>query len=89
MNRHALEGLARGLENPGRKFQILNAWREWDGSTPCERAALEWTEAVTLLAEGFVPDVVYQTARGLFNENGDSFGSRCRLSRWPPRKSMK
>jgi len=55
------------------KLYMLNAWREWDGYTPRERAALEWTEAVTLLTEGFVPDVVYQTAREQFNERELSF----------------
>lgn len=50
------------------KLYMLSAWREWDGYTPRERAALEWTEAVTLLTKDFVPDAVYEAAREQFNE---------------------
>ena len=50
------------------KLYMLNAWREWSGYTDRERAALEWTEAVTLLTEGFVPDDVYRIAREQFSE---------------------
>jgi AhpD family alkylhydroperoxidase len=50
------------------KLYMLNAWREWPEFTARERAALEWTEAVTLLTEGFVPDAVYGTARAQFSE---------------------
>ena len=35
---------------------------------PRERAALAWTEAVTLLAESHVPDDVYEQARTQFSE---------------------
>jgi alkylhydroperoxidase family enzyme len=31
------------------------------------RAALEWTEAVTLITEGHVPDEVYEAVRPLFS----------------------
>jgi AhpD family alkylhydroperoxidase len=58
----------RGAGVPEQKLYMLNAWREWDGFSARERAALEWTEAVTLVTEGFVPDVVYGTAREQFNE---------------------
>jgi hypothetical protein len=33
-----------------------------------ERAALAWTEAVTELTDGAVPDIVYETARREFDE---------------------
>ena len=33
-----------------------------------ERAALAWTEAVTVLTDGFVPDSVYETVREQFTE---------------------
>lgn len=33
------------------------------------QAALAWTEAVTLLTEGFVPDEVYRAAREQFQES--------------------
>jgi|SRR5690349_10644164 AhpD family alkylhydroperoxidase len=50
------------------KLYMLNAWREWAGYTDRERAALEWTEAVTLVTEGFVPDDVFRVAREQFSE---------------------
>ncbi len=58
----------RALGEPEQKLYMLNAWREWDGYSPRERAALEWTEAVTLLTEGFVPDAVYQAAKAQFDD---------------------
>lgn len=55
------------------KLYMLDAWREWDGYTARERAALEWTEAVTLLTRDFVPDEVYRTVREQFNERELSY----------------
>jgi len=46
----------------------LDAWRESPYYTDRERAALAWTEAVTLLTEDFVPDEVYEQARQQFSE---------------------
>jgi alkylhydroperoxidase family enzyme len=37
--------------------------------TERERAALAWTEAVTLVGQGHVPDDIYRQARGRFSEN--------------------
>ena len=37
--------------------------------TERERAALAWTEAVTLVGQGHVPDDIYQQARGSFSKN--------------------
>jgi AhpD family alkylhydroperoxidase len=50
------------------KLYMLSAWREWDGFSERERAALEWTEALTLLTDGFVPDEVYERARAQFSD---------------------
>jgi AhpD family alkylhydroperoxidase len=47
----------------------LNAWRESPYYTDRERAALEWTEAITVLTEGFVPDEVYDRVRVHFTED--------------------
>jgi AhpD family alkylhydroperoxidase len=46
----------------------LSAWREAPYYTEQERAALEWTEAVTLVSEGHVPDAVYDHVRSHFSE---------------------
>jgi AhpD family alkylhydroperoxidase len=50
------------------KLYLLNAWRESPFYTDRERAALAWTEAVTLVATSQVPDDVYQEARRQFSE---------------------
>lgn len=54
-------------ERPQRLYS-LDAWRECPYYTDRERAALEWTEAVTLIADGHVPDAVHETARACFSE---------------------
>jgi AhpD family alkylhydroperoxidase len=46
----------------------LSTWRECPFYTARERAALEWAEAVTLLAQGPVSDEVYRRAREQFGE---------------------
>ena len=46
----------------------LDAWEESPYYTDRERAALAWTEAVTLPKDGHVPDPVYNAARRFFSE---------------------
>jgi AhpD family alkylhydroperoxidase len=46
----------------------LDAWRESPYYTETERAALEWAEAVTLIADTHVPDEVFEEARRHFSE---------------------
>jgi AhpD family alkylhydroperoxidase len=58
----------RAAGEPEQKLYMLNAWREWPQYTEKERAALEWTEAVTHLAGGEVPDNVYKAARAQFSD---------------------
>lgn len=50
------------------RLYMLGAWREWPGYSDRERAALAWTEAVTRLTDGDVPDEVYRAAREQFDE---------------------
>jgi alkylhydroperoxidase family enzyme len=45
-----------------------STWRECPCYTDRERAALAWTEAVTLIAQGHAPDAVYEEARSHFSE---------------------
>ena len=47
----------------------LDAWRETPYYSARERAALEWTEALTLVAETRVPDEVYERVRQQFSED--------------------
>jgi AhpD family alkylhydroperoxidase len=46
----------------------LMAWRESPYYTERERAALAWTEAVTLIADNHVPDDLYEEVRQYFQE---------------------
>ena len=50
------------------RLYLLEAWRDAPFYTERERAALAWAEAVTKVAEGHVPDSVYQQAREHFSE---------------------
>ena len=50
------------------RLYSLDAWRECPSYTDRERAALEWTEAVTLITTGHVPDAVYEHVRSHFSE---------------------
>jgi len=47
----------------------LDAWRETPYYSPRERAALEWTESLTLVAASHAPDEVYERVREQFSED--------------------
>jgi AhpD family alkylhydroperoxidase len=49
-------------------MHLFNAWREAPIYSARERAALAWTEAVTKVTDGHVPDEVYDEARRHFSE---------------------
>jgi AhpD family alkylhydroperoxidase len=59
---------ARAAGETEQRLYGLNAWRECPFYTVRERAALEWTEAVTLLPHGPVSDEVYRRVREQFSE---------------------
>jgi AhpD family alkylhydroperoxidase len=42
------------------RLYLLDAWEESSLYSPRERAALRWTEALTLISEGHAPDGTYQ-----------------------------
>ena len=46
-----------------RRIATVSVWRETPFFTDRERAALAWTEAVTRITEGHVPDQVYEEVR--------------------------
>lgn len=50
------------------RMHLLNAWREAPIYSDRERAALAWTEALTLVSRQHVPDEVYEEARRQFSE---------------------
>ena len=62
---HILEGEKLGV--PADKLNLVVVWREAPQFSQRERAALAWTEALTLLSEG-VSDEVYAQASAEFSE---------------------
>jgi len=60
---------ARANGETEQRLYGLDAWRETPYYSARERAALEWTEALTLVAETHVPDEVYERARAQFSED--------------------
>jgi len=59
---------ARALGETEQRLYELDAWRETPFYTEKERAALAWTEAITLVSQTHVPDPVYEEVRKHFSE---------------------
>src|SRR5437773_12181973 len=60
---------ARAAGESEQRLYALSAWRETPFFTDRERAALEWTEAVTRVGETHVPDEIYQRVAAEFDES--------------------
>ncbi len=60
--------VARSLGETEQRLYEVSLWRETPFYTERERAALAWTEAVTLVSVDRVPDDVYEIAREQFTE---------------------
>jgi AhpD family alkylhydroperoxidase len=67
LDMHSKDARANGESE--QRLYGLDAWRETPYYSARERAALEWTEALTLVAETHVPDEVYERVREQFSEN--------------------
>ena len=63
---HTKDARARGEAE--QRLYALGVWRETPFYTDAERAALAWAEALTLVADGHVPDEVYDEVRRHFSE---------------------
>ena len=59
---------ARVAGETEQRIYALNAWRETPFFSDRERAALEWTEALTLVSEEHVPDAVWQAVKPHFSD---------------------
>jgi len=59
---------ARALGETEQRIYALSAWRETPFFSDRERAALEWTEAVTRISVDQVPDSVFEAVRPHFQE---------------------
>ena len=66
LHMHARDARAKGESEE--RLYLLDAWRESSLYTDRERAALAWTEAVTLVSQTHAPDDVYAELRGQFSE---------------------
>ena len=60
---------ARAAGETEQRLYGISAWREAPYYTDRERAALEWTESLTLVAETHAPDDVYARVRAQFTED--------------------
>jgi AhpD family alkylhydroperoxidase len=63
---HSIDARANGESE--QRLYLLNAWREAPFYTDRERAALAWTEALTLVSESHMPDDLYEETRRHFSE---------------------
>lgn len=63
---HSKDARAKGETE--QRLYALSAWHETPFYTERERAALLWTENLTLLSESNVPDEVYEQVRQQFSE---------------------
>ena len=59
---------ARASGESEQRLYALNAWRETPFFSERERAALEWTEGLTLVADTHVPDELFERVSKHFNE---------------------
>ena len=67
LDMHAKDARANGETE--QRLYLLDAWRESPFYSEWERAALAWTEAVTFVAEGHVPDETYEAVRSQFSDD--------------------
>lgn len=66
INMHTQDARKRGETE--QRLYLLNAWREAPAYTDRERAALAWTEAVTLISDTHAPDDLYNEVRAHFSD---------------------
>ena len=59
---------ARAAGETEQRLYALSAWRETTFYTDRERAALDWTEALTLISENDVSDSLYSSVREQFSD---------------------
>jgi AhpD family alkylhydroperoxidase len=59
---------ARAAGETEQRLYELNAWRETPFYSERERAALEWTEALTLISQTHAPDDIFERVSANFSE---------------------
>ena len=65
LDMHSKDARAQGESE--QRLYTVSAWREAPFFTDRERAALEWTEALTLITDGHAPDDVYERVKQYFS----------------------
>jgi AhpD family alkylhydroperoxidase len=66
LNMHSQE--ARKDGETEQRLYVLDAWRETELFSGRERAALAWTEALTLISQAHAPDDVYAQVNAQFSD---------------------
>jgi AhpD family alkylhydroperoxidase len=66
LDMHATE--ARKVGESERRINTVSAWRETPFFSDRERAALEWTESLTLVSQDHVTDTVWEAVRPHFSD---------------------
>ncbi|WP_135548686.1 carboxymuconolactone decarboxylase family protein [Paenibacillus cymbidii] len=66
LNMHTID--ARKLGETEQRLYLLGAWREAECYTEAERAVLALTEAVTRIADGGVPQAIYDDVMRHYDE---------------------
>jgi AhpD family alkylhydroperoxidase len=67
LDMHSKDARANGETE--QRLYGLEAWRETPYYSDRERAALEWTESLTLVSETHVPDDVFERVRKQFSDD--------------------
>lgn len=66
LDRHSKDARAAGETE--QRLYLLDAWQESPFYSDRERAALEWTEALTKITEGHAPDELYNRVKSHFSD---------------------
>jgi AhpD family alkylhydroperoxidase len=82
LDMHSIDARAAGETQ--QRLYTLDAWRETPFFTDRERAALAWTEALTLISETHAPDDVYEELQKHFSEKEivDLTWAVCAINLW-------
>ena len=66
LDMHSKDARAEGETE--QRLYALDAWRETPFYSPRERAALTWTETLTLISETHAPDEIFREVRAQFSD---------------------
>jgi AhpD family alkylhydroperoxidase len=82
LHMHSSEARAAGESEM--RLHLLDAWHESQLYTARERAALKWTEALTLVSQTHAPDEAYEAVKAEFTpkEIVDLTMAICQINSW-------